>query len=133
MRSFATSEDAKRSAARALLGNPIAFLGALGLPLAGLSARAIGSSVRCWLRREDGATPTLVVAAILPPVVCTLLGKPRGETERIYLLFLPMLCIALGTAARAYYGRTRRWLTVVVVPLLVVQSILVEVCFDTYW
>jgi hypothetical protein len=130
---FATSDDASRSYARSLLGNPIAFLGALGLPLMALAARSLGGAALRLLRRDDLPTATLVLAAALPPAVATLLGKPRAEVERIYLPFVPLLVIAASAAARRWYRRSERWLCGFAVPALVAQAILVEVYLDTFW
>jgi hypothetical protein len=130
---FALSDDAQRSYARSLLGNPIAFLGSLGLPLMGLAAHSIGGAVLRLFRRDDLRTVSLVLAAALPPLAATLLGKPRAEVERIYLPFVPLLVIAASAAARAWYRRSARWLYGFAVPALVVQAVLVEVYLDTFW
>src|SRR5262249_21215104 len=130
---LAASDDASRSALAALIGNPIAFLGALGLPLAGLCGHTIGSAC-LWRRRAGGGPVTaLLLAALSPVVVSTLLVKPRGEVEHIYLLFVPPLVLAGAAAARHWYGRSAGWLAYFVVPFSVVQSTLVEVYFQTFW
>jgi hypothetical protein len=132
-RAFAASDDARRSPWVALVGNPVAFLGSLGLPLTALAARAIGGAAVRARRREDLATCALVLAAALPPLACTLMGKPRAEVERIYLLFVPSMVLACAAAARRWYARSDRWLTHLAVPALVAQSILVEIFFETMW
>jgi hypothetical protein len=131
-RRFTESDDFHRPAV-ALLGSPVAFLGALGLPLAGLAGRSIAESVRRYIRGEELETVMLVAAAVAPPLACTLRGTPRGEVEHVYIQFVPMLAIAVAAAARRYYARGVRWLTHFAVPLLVLQSVLVEVYFETYW
>ncbi|HZS38203.1 MAG TPA: glycosyltransferase family 39 protein [Polyangia bacterium] len=136
-RAFAASDDARRSPAIALVGNPVAFLGSLGLPLTALCARSIAGAARRLARRTEFstamATVALVLAAALPPAVCTLMGKPRAEVERIYLLFVPPMALAAAACARRWYARDERWLTWFAAPLLVAQSILVEIFFETMW
>jgi hypothetical protein len=127
-----SSDDIHRSRAVSLFGSPIAFLGALGLPLMGLTARAIAGAVRRALRREDLATSALLLGAALPPALSIALGKPRGEVEHVFLLFIPLLLIGAATAARRWYARTPRWVELTVA-LLVVQSVAVEVLCDTFW
>ncbi len=117
---FAASDDARRSYARSLLGNPIAFLGSLGLPLMGLAARAaFGAALRL---RRDPRTAALVLAAIVAPLAATALGKPRAEVERIYLPFVPLVVLAAAAAARRWYARSDRWLTRFAVPALVTRT-----------
>ena len=133
---FARSDDAHRSHAVALLGNPVAFLGSLGLPLMGLYAHAFGSAVKRARSRAEpstSATVALMIAAALGPLTCTLLGKPRAEVERIYLLFVPLVAIAAAAAARRWYARDARWLYTLALPVALLQSIAVEVFTETLW
>jgi hypothetical protein len=130
---LATSDDMRRSALGARFGNPIAFLGALGLPLAGLTARAAVDAVRRVVTRPDRNLAALVIGALLPIAVGALAGKPRGEVEHVYLLFVPATVMAAAGAARRWYGRSPDWLAHLAVPLAALSSILIEVVMDTYW
>jgi hypothetical protein len=130
---FAKSDDARRWYGVALIGNPVAFLGSLGLPLMGLAGRTVGGAAERLWRRRDLSTVALVAAAALPPLVCILLGKPRAEVERIYLLFVPPMALAAAVGARRWYARSDRWVADLAVPVAVVQSILVEIFFQTMW
>jgi hypothetical protein len=132
MLAFASSDDAQRVFIRGLVGNPIAFLGALGLPIMGLSARAIGGSVRRLLEWKELPTSALVLGAVLPPALCIVIGKPRSEVEHIFMLFVPALVLGTAAAARRWYGRSFGWLGFAV-PALVVQSILIEIFLETFW
>lgn len=129
------SSDGERSPRLIYLGSPVAFLGSLGLPLCGLFARAFGASlVRMVKRRnEDLDSVALVVAAALPAMMSIALGKPRGEAERVYLPFVPLLVIASATVARRFYLRGSAWLLDVALPLAALQALLTEVYFDTFW
>jgi uncharacterized membrane protein YhaH (DUF805 family) len=134
LRAFALSDDSQfRSRSLALLGNPVAFLGALGLPLAGLAARSIGGMVRRVGQRRARSMTLLMAAALLPPAICTLIGKPRGEVEHVFLMFVPMTILAASSAARQWYGRSDDWVWKLAVPCLILQSILVEIFVETYW
>jgi len=132
MHELARSDDLRRSRLRALVGNPIAFLGAMGLPLAGLAARSFAGALRRLRDQSDLPSVTLVLGAFAPAVVCTLLGRPRGEVEHVFLLFVPAVVLASCAAARRWYARSPRWLEVAL-PIAVAQSILVEVLAETYW
>ena len=83
LRALALSPDNQRSPVLALLGNPVAFLGALGLPLCGLYAHSLGTGLRRALAKRDLETVGLIAASALPLLLAILLGKPRGEAERI--------------------------------------------------
>ncbi len=126
------SDDVQRNRLVSLLGSPIAFLGALGLPLMGLAARAIGGAFVRLARRQDLQTVALVLAAVLPPAVSIALGKPRGEVEHVYLLFVPLLVLAAVSAARRWYPRPPAWISFAVAAL-VVQSTAIEVLCNTFW
>jgi 4-amino-4-deoxy-L-arabinose transferase-like glycosyltransferase len=130
---FALSDDSRRVYARTLLGSPVAYLGALGLPLMALTGRAIGgAALRLW-RRDDLRTVALVLGGVAPAALCTLLGRPRGEVEHVYLLFVPLTVLGAAAAAHRWYGRGDRWLRWFAVPALAAQAILVEVYVDTMW
>jgi len=132
-RAFNESDDMHRSRWRALFGNPVAFLGALGIPLAGLVAHSLGSALRRLGRRQERATALLVLAGVLPVVVCIALGKPRSEVEHVYLLFAPAVILGGAAAACRWYQRSPRWLTHFVVPLLALQSMATEIFWYTLW
>jgi hypothetical protein len=133
MKSFAASDDSKRSLLRGVLGNPLAFLGSLGLPILGLAAHSIGGAVQRLRERTDLPTVALLLGAALPPAVCIALGKPRGEVEHVFLPFVPALMLGVAAAARRWYQRSFDWLCRFAVPALVAQSILLEVFFETFW
>jgi methylthioxylose transferase len=128
-----TSVNRLRSRRAAHLGTPIAFLGALGLPLGALAARAIGGAALRLVRRESVRPALIVLAGAAPWIFGAAVSAPRGEVEHAYLLFVPMTVIAASLAARQWYVRGERWLRFVALPLLALQSILVEVYLSTYW
>jgi hypothetical protein len=99
----------------------------------GLAAHAVGGALKRLPRKQDWTTTLLVLAAIAPPAVSTLLGAPRGEVEHAYLLFVPLVVMACAATAHRWYAREDRWLLTVVLPLLIVQSTLIEIFAETYW
>jgi len=128
MDALAHSDDRTRSRWLALLGNPIAFFGSLGIAFTGLLAHAVWRALK---QRDD--TAWLVIAALLPVAVNTLLGLPRAELERIYMPFIHAAAIAAAAAARRWFNRDALWLTHVAAPLWVAQSVLIESLYETYW
>jgi len=94
-------------------GSPAAFLFMLG-PIAWYASRSLGS-------REIGAV-ALAVAILLTVLV----GYTKAETERIWIFFLPMACLA---AARALPERHLRPVLVA----LVAQALVIEVVYYTMW
>ena len=127
------SMDRLRSRRAALLGVPLELLGALGLPLGAIAARAIGGALVRLLRWRDVRVALVVVAAAAPWMAGAALGSPRGEVEHSYLLFVPMTVLAAAIAAHEWYARGEAWVRYLVVPCLALQSILVEIYLSTYW
>jgi hypothetical protein len=128
---LAKSDDRTRSRARALLGNPIAFFGSLGVAFTGLTAHALYRALKNIKQLDD--IGWLVIASLLPVAFNTLAGLPRAELERIYMPFIPLVAVAASAAARRWFDRDRVWLTHVAAPLFVIQSILVDTLYETYW
>lgn len=116
----ATEETYRESVARMrpyafwLFGSPAAFFAFLGLPITWYAARALGA----------GHPVAIALAAVV--VVSAVGGFTKAETERIWLMFAPLACVA----AAAVLPRAR--LTPVLV-LLAVQTLTVEVVFGTVW
>ena len=97
-----------------IVGSPVAFLVAAGLPLAWLALRALGA----------GETVALALFSVV--AASAVLGFTKAETERIYLFLVPFLCLAAATSL------PRRHLTPVL-GLLAVQAIATELLFETVW
>jgi hypothetical protein len=97
-----------------LLGSPAAFLAFAGLPLTWYAARALGR----------GETTALALAVVI--AISALGGFTKAETERIWLMYVPALCVAAAAAL------PRRDL-VTVLTLLAVQTLVVELVFGTVW
>ncbi len=96
-----------------LFGSPAAWTAMLGLPIAWFAARAL----------TGGDPAALALAAII--VISTVAGFTKAETERIWLPFVPLACVA---AAALPIGRLRPLLGA-----LAVQALVVEVLFGTVW
>jgi hypothetical protein len=97
-----------------VFGSPVAFLIALGAPIAWLAARGLGRGDR------------LAVAIWAVIGTAAVLGFTKAETERIWLFFAPYVCLA---AAPLVSRRT-------FLPLLAVlaaQALLAEALFGTPW
>ena len=94
-------------------GSPAAFLFMLG-PIAWYASRSLGS-------REITAV-ALAVAILLTVLV----GYTKAETERIWIFFVPMACLA---AARALPERHMRPVLVA----LAAQALVIEVLYYTMW
>ena len=73
---------ARRPYAFWVFGSPVAFLVALGPPIAWFALRSTGA-------REPAA-----VALVAVVVVAAVLGFSKAETERIYQFLVPLACIA---------------------------------------
>ena len=116
----ATEETYRNSVARLrpywfwVVGSPAAFLAFLGLPVVWYAARAAGE------RRPEA----LALAAVL--VISAVGGFTKAETERIWLMYVPLACVAAAAVLPP------RRLTLVLV-LLAVQSLVVELVFGTVW
>jgi hypothetical protein len=110
--SLATSVT--RTYAYYLFGAPTAWAVMLGLPTLWFGLRALGTRDRA----------AVAVAAVI--VVASVLGFTRGETERIWLAFTPLACVAAATVVPV--SRLRPVLTI-----LAVHALAVEVQLFTVW
>jgi methylthioxylose transferase len=116
----ATEEVYRESVARLrpyafwLFGSPAAFLFFCGLPITWYAARALGA-------RHPAA-----VALALVILVSAVGGFTKAETERIWLMYVPAMCVAAAAVL------PERRLTLVL-GLLAAQALLVEVLFGTVW
>jgi hypothetical protein len=97
-----------------VLGSPVAWGVMLGPPIA-------AAAIRGALRRD---TPALALAAVL--VAAAAGGFTKAETERIWLFFVPLACVA---AAPVLAGRPPAR----VLALLVAQALAVQALFATVW
>lgn len=96
-----------------LFGAPVAWALAMGVPIAARAVRALA-------RREPEAIALAVVIA-----VAAVLGFTKGETERIWLFFVPLACVS----AAALPSRRVRLL----LGALAAQALVVELLFDNIW
>jgi hypothetical protein len=114
--------SAGRSLVHWLPGDLLAFGGMLGLPLlAALAARAVAVvRERAWVSVDAAALATLLAAASW--------GFTKGEAERIFQFLVPLVLVPVARQLLAWRVRVP-----VVVGLLVVQTLLVQVLFDTRW
>ena len=97
-----------------VFGSPVAFAVLTGAPVAWYAARALGT----------GNAIALALAAVI--LIAAVLGFSKAETERIWLFFGPLLCLA----AAAIVPRER---VPLVIGLLAAQALLVELMAETIW
>jgi hypothetical protein len=97
-----------------LFGSPVAWGVMLGLPTARLALRALAN-----------ADPAAVALASVI-IISSILGFTKGETERIWLPYVPIACVAAAAALPP------RRLTPILTALTV-QALLFEIAFNTIW
>jgi len=97
-----------------LFGSPTAWALMLGLPITWFALRALSA----------GDAAAIAVWAIV--AVAAVLGTTGGETERVWLPFAPLACVAASAALPA------RWLRPVLC-VLALQALVVELLFFTVW
>jgi hypothetical protein len=97
-----------------VLGSQVAFLCALGLPIAWFALRAVGSRFG----------PALALAAVV--AAAAVLGYTKAETERIYQFLVPVACLS----AAAVLPQRRMQL---VLGALAVQTLATELLVYTVW
>jgi hypothetical protein len=114
--------SAGRSLVHWLPGDLLAFGGMLGVPLlAALAVRAAGVvRERAWCSVDAAAMATLLAAASW--------GFTKGEAERIFQFLVPLVLVPVVRQLLAWRVRAPA-----VVGLLVGQTLLVQVLFDTRW
>jgi methylthioxylose transferase len=97
-----------------LFGSPAAWILMLGLPIAWFAVRAA----------VQGDRPALALCGLI--AAAALIGVTKAETERIWLPFVPLVCVGAAAAMPA------RWLRPVLT-FLAVQALAVELLFFTVW
>lgn len=112
-RIYAEGAAAHRPYAFWLFGSPAAWLAMLGLPVAWAALRAGAAG--------DAAAVALGVVV----VVSAIAGVTKAETERIWLPYVPLACVA--AAATPIRPRT------ILLTALAAQGVAVEVLFGTVW
>ena len=113
-RSTASRSRALRPYAFWLFGSPAAFLAFLGLPITWYAARALGE-------RHPAAVALAIVI-----VIRAVGGFTKAETERIWLMYVPLACVAAAAVAAAAAPAAR--------PRTSVHADLgVELLFGTVW
>ena len=133
---LANSDDSHRRRLPSIPRGLFAYVLALGVPFAGLLLHSLQGAVRRSRRPrtvEDRRTALLIAGTALPWIGAVLAGKPRGETEHVFLLFVPATALAAAAAARRFYDRQPRWVSDVAVPLMALQAIALDVLFETFW
>ncbi len=113
-RVYRTSLAEVRPYAFWVVGSPVAFAVTLGLPVAGAVLVAA-------LRRQTAALAILAVV-----VIASVAGFTKAETERIWLPFVPLACVAAAGVIPA--GRLR-----LVLGALAVQALGTQLLFFTVW
>ena len=97
-----------------LFGSPVAFLCALGLPIAWFALRSAGARY----------APAVALVAVV--IVAAVLGFSKAETERIYQFLVPLACVAAAASLPA------RWLPLTLVALAA-QALAIELLLYTVW
>ena len=97
-----------------LFGSPTAFAALLGLPI------AAGLLLAARRRLPAGVALGAVIA------IASVAGFTKAETERIWLPFVPLACVA---AAEVLRPAQVRWIA----PLLLAQAFVVALLFQTIW
>ena len=78
---------ARRPYAFWLFGSPVAFLLVLGLPIA-------------WLALRSASPEAIAIGAVL--ALSALAGFTKAETERIWLFYAPLVCLAAAPLVRRH-------------------------------
>jgi hypothetical protein len=97
-----------------LFGSPTAWALMLGVPITWFALRAVSA----------GDAAAIAIWAVV--AIAAVLGTTGGETERVWLPFAPLACVAAAAALPA--ARLRP-----VLVLLAVQALVVELLFFTVW
>jgi hypothetical protein len=100
-----------------VFGSPTAWAVMLGLPIGWLSLRALA-----------GGDPAAIATWGTIAVACVI-GFTKAETERVWLPFVPLACVA----ASAGLGRVSAARLRLLLGALAVQTIAIELLFFTVW
>ena len=111
---YRNSVASERPYAFWLFGSPVAFAVMLGLPTAAAALVAAGR------RLPAGVAIATVIG------VASVAGFTKAETERIWLIFVPLACVAAAEVLPATRLR-------VVAPLMAAQAVVVVLLFQTIW
>ena len=92
-----------------LFGSPTAFLLILGVPIT-------------WLALQRRSPEAIAIFAVL--AIASILGFTKAETERIWLFFVPFVCLAAAPVVKR---------PTLIAALLAFQAVAYELVFDTLW
>ena len=112
-RIYGAGAAAHRPYAFWVVGSPAAWLAMLGAPVAWLALRALA-------RGESAAVGLGAVVAI-----SALAGFTKAETERIWLPYVPLACVAAAAQPVRRLG--------LILGAMALQAVVVEVLFGTVW
>ncbi len=112
-RIYGAGAAAHRPYAFWVVGSPAAWLAMLGAPIAWLALRALA-------RGDAGAVGLAAVVAI-----SALAGFTKGETERIWLPYVPLACVCAAALPVRRLG--------LILGALALQAVVIEVLFGTVW
>src|ERR671915_201857 len=97
-----------------LFGSPVAFLCALGLPIAWFALRSAGARY----------APAVALVAVV--IVAAVLAFSKAETERIYQFLVPLACVSAAATLPP------RWLPLTL-GALAAQALAIELLLYTVW
>ena len=92
-----------------LFGSPTAFLLILGIPIT-------------WLALQRRSPEAIAIFTVL--AIAAVLGFTKAETERIWLFFVPFVCLAAAPVVKR---------PALIAALLAFQAVAYELVFDTLW
>ena len=98
-----------------------------GLPLVCVAALALARQGRAWLRGAARPQALLWALALLVALLAVT-GKNRGETARLWMIFMPLA--AAGGAVFLSGERRPRWLGAALLAAMFVQTLAMRVSLE---
>lgn len=116
-----------------LFGGPATFFFFLGIPLITLIICYIREIFRKIRKKKSFYFDSLFISCVLTIIIVDAAGYVGAESARIWLFLMPLFLISLTFFAFKYFRKIYESIVVSTAFLLFLQTIIIEICLDTYW
>lgn len=116
-----------------VFGDLVDFFFFLGIPLTVLIGLNLIQVIKKIKKHETLILDALFIAFLLTLLIYNLTGLVRGEAARVWLFLIPLAVASLVPFSLNYFKQAPNKLMLLLGVALLIQTIIVEIYFDTYW
>jgi len=116
-----------------VIGDLVDFFFFLGIPLTALTGYYLCKVAKKMKKIKLIRPDAFFLSFILTLLIYNLTGLIRGEAARVWLFFMPLAVISSAFFITNYLKKQSRIIVFLIAFILLIQTLLVEIYFDTYW